>query len=249
MNDRSLELEELTILCRESTLINDRMLTACTPHLEHTGLRSLSLAGCAKLTGAPLVGLLPSLPFLRHLSLEATAIHPSSFPSFAPHLTSLLSLKLTHPGPHHPALLTFFPSLAELLRETKQLEAFTLYHSGAAGTGTREWPVVDSSFVHELVESVGAGLRKIEMSNVLIRVADVEALAWGAPNLRDLVIHLGADLDAVSWVLPFFDASSLISWCHRSRWSGWDLLSLPFVISRPYTFSHKRMYRLTLYSN
>lgn len=199
-------LEDFTILCRESTLINDKIIAACTPHLEHTGLRSLSLAGCAKLTGAPLLGLLPSLPSLRHLSLEATAIHPSAFPSLAPHLTSLVSLKLTHPGPHHPALSTFFPALAQLLRETKRLEAFTLYHSGTAGTGTREWPVVDSAFVHELVESVGAGLRKVEMSNVLTRVADVEALAWGAPNLRDLVVHIGANLDAVITLLLLLSA-------------------------------------------
>lgn len=196
-NDPSLALEDLTILCRESTVINDKVLIACTPYLEHTALRSLSLAGCAKLTGAPLLGLLPSLPALQHLSLEATAVQSSSFPEFAPHLASLLSLKLTHPGPHHPHLASFFPNLADLLRSTKRLEAFTLYHSGTAGTGTREWPVVDDSFVQELVTSVGTGLRKVEVSNVLMRVASVEALARGAPGLRDLVVHLGPELNSV----------------------------------------------------
>lgn len=218
--------------------MNDRVLTECTAHL-HT-LKSLSLAGCAKLTGAPLLALLPNLPHIQHLSLEATNIHPSSFPSFAPHLQGLISLKLTHPGPHSTALPYFFPALAHLLKSTSRLEAFTLYHSGVAGTGTREWPVVESSFVEELVGSVGGRLQKFEVSNVLMRLGDVEAIAMGAVNLRDFVVHVGHDLNSVSR-LSFVSSSALtLSRC-RPHWSASESPLHPCETSRHFTSSRKRL--------
>lgn len=187
---------ELSLLCRESTIFNDRVFAACAQQLAHSQLSSLALAGCAKLTGAPLLDLIPTLS-LHHLALEATAVLPSFYPLAAPHLTTLVSLKLTHPGPRSATLPDFFPSLSRLLEHTRKLRSFTLYHSGTSSTGTREWPVVDETFVSSLVGSVGLGLHKFECSGVLMRVATVELLAEGAPELRDLVVHLGYESDLV----------------------------------------------------
>lgn len=192
-----LGLQDLTILCRESPVINDRTFTACVPYLEHIGLRSLALAGCAKLSGAPVLALLPALPQLQHLALEATNVMPEYFHKFAPHVRQLVSLKLTHPGPHHPCLPDFFGSLSALISSTPKLESLTLYHSGVSSTGTREWPVVEPDFVDDLVVSTGANLRKFEVSNVLMRLGTIEALVMGARDLRDLVIHIGYELDSV----------------------------------------------------
>ena len=192
-------LEELTVLSRESPVINDEVLEACYSALSHSGLINLALAGCAKLTGAPLLRLLPTL-HLQHLALEATNINPSFYLNAAPFLSHLVSLKVTHPGPRHSTLSAFFPAIASLLRHTLRLEAFTVYHSGTAGmSGIREWPVCDVGFVQELSLTVGSRLRKFECSGVLMRMGAVEALA--CPELRDLVIHVGHDLDLVRQTL------------------------------------------------
>lgn len=194
-----LGLEELTILCRESPVVNDKIMLECATALAHGSLTNLALAGCAKLTNAHLLRLLPSLPKLRHLALEATGISPSFYTLAAPHLSSLLSLKITHPGPRHPLLAEFLPSVAHLLRHTPQLHSFTLYHSGSStgAQGVREWPVVGSEFIEDLVASVGGGLRKFECSGVLMRISTLVALTDGARQLRDLVAHLGHELELV----------------------------------------------------
>lgn len=192
-----LDLRSVTILCRESPVINDNVLRKCIPHLQETNVESFAIAGASKLTGEPLVALLPKLPRLRHLALEATNVQSESFLLFAPHLANLKSLKLTHPGPHAASLSTFFPALATLLRSTTQLESFTLYHSGAASTGSRTWAVVDHSFIEDLVASVGPRLRKFECSNVLVHLSSAETLISGMPMLRDLVLHFGYDLTVV----------------------------------------------------
>ncbi|KAM0754116.1 Proteophosphoglycan ppg4 [Meredithblackwellia eburnea MCA 4105] len=186
-------LDELTILCRESPVVNDKIMEACIPVLSQTGLRTLALAGCSKLSGAPILRLLPNLPQLQHLALEADNIAPSFYADFSRHLYRLLSLKVTHPGPRHAWADGFFPSLLTLLRGTPLLEAFTIYHSGAAGTGVREWAVVDDGFTRELSHVVGARLRKFECSGILMRPASIDEL--DCPLVRDLVIHLGYTID------------------------------------------------------
>ena len=197
-DDNVLLLEELSILCRESTVINDRVVAALAPSLAGSHLTSLALAGCAKLTGAPLVALLPTRPHLRQRAREACALDPPSFfPAAAPHLAALESLKLTHPGPRHPSLAAFFPALEALLDHTRALTALTLYHSGASATGRREWPVVPLGFVQHVAATVGARLRKFEVSGVLVGVEAVEALLDGARGLSNLVLHLGHDFDLV----------------------------------------------------
>ncbi|GJN88372.1 hypothetical protein Rhopal_001338-T1 [Rhodotorula paludigena] len=202
-------LEELSILCRESTVINDRTVDALGPALAGSRLRSLAFAGCAKLTGAPLLRLVPSLPHLRHLALEACNLHPSFYTDVAPSLSALESLKLTHPGPAHPTLPAFFPALETLLSSTHNLTAFTLYHSGAASTGRREWPVLSTAFVQHVAHTVGPRLRKFEVSGVLVGVDAVEILANEARNLRNLVLHLGHDFDLPSLTAAFAPLSHL----------------------------------------
>ncbi|KAL8278739.1 hypothetical protein RQP46_008808 [Phenoliferia psychrophenolica] len=196
--EQGMGLEDLTVLSRESPVINDEVFEACFPALSHSGLINLALAGCSRLTGAPLLHLLPTL-HLQHLALEATNIHPSFYISAAPFLSHLISLKVTHPGPRHSSLAEFFPAVCDLLRGTPQLLSFTVYHSGTAGmSGIREWPVADASVIQELSAAVGSRLRKFECSGVLMRMGAVEAL--NCPELRDLVVHIGHDLDLVGLV-------------------------------------------------
>ncbi|KPV76065.1 uncharacterized protein RHOBADRAFT_53059 [Rhodotorula graminis WP1] len=209
-DDNVLVLEELSILCRESTVINDRVVAALAPSLANSRLTSLALAGCAKLTGAPLVSLLPTLPHLRHLALEACALDPSTFfPAAAPNLAALESLKLTHPGPRHPTLATFLPALESLLDHTHALTALTLYHSGASATGRREWPVLPLAFAQHVAATVGPRLRKFEVSGVLVGVEAIEALTERARSLKNLVLHLGQDFDLPRLTASFAHLASL----------------------------------------
>lgn len=191
-------LEELSILCRESPVINDALFSSLLPSLAHSRLTSLALAGCAKLSGSPLLDLLPSLPHLRHLALEACALDSSTFfPHAAPHLSSLESLKLTHPGPRHPSHAAFLPALETLLDHTHALTSLTLYHSGASATGSREWPSLPADFVRHVASVRGARLRKFEVSGVLVGLEAVEALTERARGLRNVVLHLGYEFDLV----------------------------------------------------
>ncbi|GAA5906189.1 hypothetical protein JCM8208_000658 [Rhodotorula glutinis] len=209
-DDNALVLEELSILCRESTVVNDRVVAALAPSLANSHLTSLALAGCAKLTGAPLVALLPTLPHLRHLALEACALDPSSFfLAAAPHFAALESLKLTHPGPRHPSTAAFLPALEALLDHTHALTALTLYHSGASATGLREWPVLPLAFVQHVAATVGARLRKFEVSGVLVSVEAVEALTERARELRNVVLHLGQEFDLPRLTASFAPLASL----------------------------------------
>lgn len=190
-------LEELSILCRESTIVNDRVISSIVPHLSNGSLRSLGLAGCSKLTGKPLLDLLPHLPHLENLALEACNFDPSFYSLAAPSLSTLKSLKLTHPGPRHPTLPRFFPSLETLLQHTLRLTAFTLYYSGVSSGGTREWPTVSHGFISNLTQTVGSHLRKFELSGVLIDVDAVQGLTSGSRETKDLVLHLGEHFDLV----------------------------------------------------
>jgi hypothetical protein len=171
------------------------------PALSGSRLRSLGLAGCSKLTGSPLLSLLPNLPHLENLALEACNLDPSFYTLAAPSLVQLKSLKLTHPGPRHPTLPTFFPSLQVLLQHTRRLTAFTLYYSGASTGGRREWPTVSMGFVQSLTDNVGRTLKKFEVSGVLIEVESVETLTNGSRGIKDLVLHLGESFDLVSFPL------------------------------------------------
>ena len=196
-SEESLALEELSILCRESTVINDRVLSSVVPLLSHSQLRSLGLAGCARLTGQPILSLLPNLQHLQNLALEACNLDPTFYTLAGESLSQLKSLKLTHPGPRHPSLPEFFPALETLLQHTRHLNAFTLYYSGASTGGRREWPAVSTTFVSSLTESIGMNLRKFELSGVLIDVDSVEILSNGSRRIRDLVLHLGEQFDLV----------------------------------------------------
>ncbi|GAA6060549.1 hypothetical protein JCM10212_006913 [Sporobolomyces blumeae] len=204
-----LALEELSMLCRESTVINDRVVSDLAPYLANSRLRSLGLAGCSRLTAAPLLQLLPTLPHLRNLALEACQLDPTFYSLVAPALSNLCSLKLTHPGPRHPSLSTFFPALESLLEHTTHLTAFTLYHSGASASDSREWPTVPQGFIENLTNSVGRNLRKFEVSGVLISVDAVESLARGSNGIRDLVLHLGTEYDLGHLASCFAHLSSL----------------------------------------
>ncbi|KAI5479557.1 hypothetical protein MNV49_003294 [Pseudohyphozyma bogoriensis] len=156
-------LENFTILSRESVVVNDNVVTLCGPYL--TSLSSLGLAGCAKLTGKPLLQILPTLHHLKHLSLEATSIPPSFYTAVAPHLSQL---------------------------HTKRLRAFTCYHSGATDiNGVREWPVIEPTTVQAFADAVGGQLHKLELSGILIANSAVDGLTSSFPELRDLVLHLG----------------------------------------------------------
>ncbi|GAA6001163.1 hypothetical protein JCM10207_007439 [Rhodosporidiobolus poonsookiae] len=208
-SEQDLLLEELSVLCRESTVINNKVVSALIPSLSGSHLRSLAFAGCAKLTGDPLLELLPHLPHLRNLALEACNLDAFFFTLAAPSLTHLLSLKLTHPGPRHPTLPAFFPALETLLAQTSSLTAFTLYHSGAASTGRREWPVLPEAFVQHVAATVGPRLRKFEVSGVLVSVEAVEALTSTGTELRNLVLHLGHDFDLPRLIAAFAPLSSL----------------------------------------
>lgn len=216
ISNQSKSLSSLTILCRESPAISDTVLYHIIPIFSNsssdTRLTSLALAGCSKLTHAPLLELFKYLPHLRHLALESNGIAPNSYSLFAPHLTNLISLKLTHPGPRHSTLNQFYPSLTELVRHTSRLESLTLYHSGT--TGSEDWPVVEKDFVEILVEAVGVRLRKFECSGVLMSVATLEVLASGAKGLKELVVHLGYEKEMVS------------------RWDKVDLVRISLTSSR-----------------
>ncbi|KAM0792257.1 hypothetical protein ACM66B_004951 [Microbotryomycetes sp. NB124-2] len=182
-------LEHLTVLCRDSPNINDRIMSECAAHLEGTGLRSLALAGCSKLSGAPVLSLLPTLPSLQHLALEATNISAQYLTQFAPHLADILSLKLTHPGPGHAQELDFFAALATIFAHSRRLNAVTLYHSGSSGTQLRIWPILPQAFVEALASSVGSSLVKFEVSNILVPLDRLVQLCSILVNVRDLVVH------------------------------------------------------------
>ncbi|GAA6026843.1 hypothetical protein JCM8097_005901 [Rhodosporidiobolus ruineniae] len=207
--ENQLLLEELSILCRESTVINDKVVFALAPAMSGSRIRSLAFAGCSKLTGDPLLALLPHLPHLRNLALEACNLDPSFYTLAAPHLAQLHSLKLTHPGPRHPTLPAFFPALETLLSEATSLTAFTLYHSGAASTGRREWPILPDGFVQHLAATVGPRLRKFEVSGVLVSVDAVEVMTPAARELRNLVLHLGTEFDLARLTATFAYLTSL----------------------------------------
>lgn len=209
-----LALEEFSVLCRESPVINDTVLRSISPYLAESRLTSLAFAGCAKLTGDPLLELLPNLPHLRHLALEACNLDPSFYIQIADSLSHLRSLKLTHPGPRHPALPAFFPALEKLLDGLPNLTAFTLYHSGAASDGRREWPVLPVEFLHHFAATSGLRIRKFEVSGILTSVDGVEILSNGSPRLRNLVLHLGSDFDLVRAVS---DYSVFLAFC-PDRW-------------------------------
>ncbi|SGY40918.1 BQ5605_C003g02443 [Microbotryum silenes-dioicae] len=186
-----LELQELSILCRESPNINDSVVSACSPFLQGSALKSLVLAGCSRLTGATLLPLLATLPFLEHLALEATSIPPSFYIEAAPLLTHLRSLKLTHPGPKHPTSTQFSPSLCHLLQYLPDLRSFTLYHSGTSASGGWIWPIVEPSLMDAIVKK--KRLEKFECSGVLMEVEEVERLCM-VQGLKDMVIHLGWEI-------------------------------------------------------
>ncbi|SCV66965.1 BQ2448_5611 [Microbotryum intermedium] len=186
-----LELQELSILCRESPNINDSVISACSPFLQGSALKSLALAGCSRLTGSTLLPLLAMLPSLEHLALEATSIPPSFYLEAAPLITQLRSLKLTHPGPKQPTLDQFPPSLCHLLNSLPDLHTFTLYHSGTPASGRWQWPVVGPVLMDAIVDK--KRLEKFECSGVLIEVELVERLCT-VQGLKDLVVHLGWEL-------------------------------------------------------
>ncbi|GAA5890270.1 hypothetical protein JCM6882_008777 [Rhodosporidiobolus microsporus] len=207
--EETLLLEEMSVLCRESTVINDKVVSSLIPTLSGSNIRSLAFAGCAKLSGTPLLDLLPHLPHLRNLALEACNLDPSFFTLAAPSLPQLQSLKLTHPGPRHPTLPAFFPALETLLSQTVNLTAFTIYHSGAASTGRREWATLPRQFVQHLAATVGPRLRKFEVSGVLVTVDDVESVASVSKEVRNLVLHLGHDFDLPRLTACFHNLVSL----------------------------------------
>ncbi|GAA6013248.1 hypothetical protein JCM8202_003081 [Rhodotorula sphaerocarpa] len=196
-------LEEFSVLCRESPVINSSVVRAITPALASTNLRSLALAGCSKLGGAPLLELLSRLPDLSHLALEACQLEPTFYTQAALFLRQLRSIKLTHPGPRHPALSAFFPAVESLLADLPHLSAFTLYYSGAATDGRRDWPTLPDDFVRNVTASNGARLRKFEVSGILTSVTAIETLAAGARELRNLVLHLGDDFDLARLMSAF----------------------------------------------
>ncbi|GAA5989097.1 hypothetical protein JCM10908_001156 [Rhodotorula pacifica] len=205
----SLPIEEFSVLCRESPVINNNVIRTITPHLEGSRITSLALAGCAKLTGDPLLELLPKLPHLRHLALEACNLAPTFYTQIAESIFQLQSLKLTHPGPRHPSLPAFFPSLARLLASLPRLSAFTLYHSGASSDGRRDWPTLPDGFIEDITATNGANMRKFEVSGILTSVDVVEILARGMPKLRNLVLHLGGDFDLDRLTSAFAPLSEL----------------------------------------
>ncbi|GAA5998203.1 hypothetical protein JCM5350_002920, partial [Sporobolomyces pararoseus] len=228
-SEESLALEELSILCRDSTAINDRVILCLVPLLSKGQLRSLSLAGCSKLSGKPLLVLLPYLQHLQNLALEACNLDPTFYTLAGPSISQLKSLKLTHPGPRHPSLPDFFPALETLLQHTRQLSAFTLYYSGASTGGRREWPAVSTKFVSSLTESIGTNLRKFELSGVLIDIDSVEILTNGSRRIRDLVLHLGEQFDLAhltACFAPLTDLRSLHILCQRADVTPDDVLGL-----------------------
>lgn len=206
----ALALEEFSVLCRESPVINNRTLRAISPFLAGSRLTSLALAGCAKLTGDPLLELLPTLPHLRHLALEACNLDPSFYQRLADSPPRLQSLKLTHPGPRHATLPAFFPALEKLLAALPDLKAFTLYHSGASSDGRREWPVLPVDFLNQFAAANGSEIRKFEVSGILTSVEGIEILTRGSPRLRNLVLHLGSEFDLVSECAAVAESHTLL---------------------------------------
>lgn len=196
-------LQELTILCRESRVINDKVISdIVSAFVSPPTLHTLALAGCSKLSTAPLLSLLSALPHLRHLALESCDLLPSFYASVS--TSSLHSLKLTHPGPLHPQLSEFYPALSMRLHRSTFLRSFTLYHSGLVATpnnpGVKEWPEIPGSFIRSLCERV-TKLRKFECSGVLMSIESFEILAdIAGEEMIDLVVHLGYSFDFVSLV-------------------------------------------------
>ncbi|BGP54081.1 hypothetical protein JCM8202v2_001653 [Rhodotorula sphaerocarpa] len=138
-----------------------------------------------------------------HLALEACQLEPTFYTQAALFLRQLRSIKLTHPGPRHPALSAFFPAVESLLADLPHLSAFTLYYSGAATDGRRDWPTLPDDFVRNVTASNGARLRKFEVSGILTSVTAIETLAAGARELRNLVLHLGDDFDLARLMSAF----------------------------------------------
>lgn len=202
--ERDMGLEALTLLCRESTVITDGLLSSIRDTLKGSNLRHLALAGCTRITRGPLLHLLAALPSLRHLCLEAcTSISPDFFSQAGPHLPGLCSLKVTHPGPRHPLLDDFYPALLDLINHTGSLHSLTLYHSGHTASpddpGVTQWPFVTQAFMRGVAEQMGSRLRKFECSGVLMSLDGLGELVLGkSRDLKTLVIHLGWNIDLVS---------------------------------------------------
>lgn len=188
------KLRHLTVLCRESVVIHDALVTRCIPALAMTRLESLAFAGCIKLTGAPLIELLALLPGLKRLALEATLVGPSFYEQASHLVPQLLSLKLTHPGPRSSLTSAerFYSAVSLFLANKRELESFTLYYSGTASmNGVREWPTIDETFVRSVLTS-SLRLKRFEVSGVLMRTDAFEAIAeLAGRTLTDLVVHFG----------------------------------------------------------
>lgn len=164
-------------------------------------VESFSLAGCTQIDVDTLLDLISTMePTLRHLSLESVAT-----PDFWIRCTSLAklkSLRLTHPASFHRLLSQFDAALARALENIEALDSFTIYHSGsnsdpASPQAVDVWPTINSEAINVLVEGHAATLRKFECSGVLIELEDIERLS-DCRELRNLVVHLGVDLEEVS---------------------------------------------------
>lgn len=191
-------LDSLSILSRDSAVITPALIKQLAPALARTPLTRLAIAGCPKVHDTAALELLSALPGLTDFALEASGVSAAFYREAAPALARVRRLKLTHPGPRHSA--EFLPALVTLLAAATRLEGFTLYHSGVSSTATREWVTLDADggdFVRALVSHAGVGLRRLELSNVLIGLDSLEAIAGGMPNLRDMVVHIGGALDMV----------------------------------------------------
>ena len=189
-------LVELSILCRESPVINRAIVLSLGDALRRMRIESFSLAGCTQIDVGSLLDLVSSMePTLRHLSLESVA--SPDFWRSCTSLAKLKSLRLTHPSSFHRHLAQFDLSLAHSLATIDALESFTIYHSGSNADPAHPqsldvWPTLHSQCIQVLSQTHAATLRKFECNGVLLKLEDLEILSE-CRELRDLVVHLGAE--------------------------------------------------------
>lgn len=215
----TLQLESLTVVALQSSVVTDAILTRIAPHVPR--LRKLALAGCRAVHGSGVL-VIAEAARLAELALEGCTLDDGFLRALAPHLDSLRALTLTHPdGPGD----AFFAELAALVRSIA-LERLVLYAIGgsppvltgeqaAQGRGgalegpagefavPAHTPALDAApapanhtlttpFVKALVFGRSSHLRTLRVHGIAISLYQLELISMStlSDSFEDLAIHL-----------------------------------------------------------
>ncbi|KAH8923091.1 hypothetical protein BT69DRAFT_1242457 [Atractiella rhizophila] len=206
-------LQKLSIICLESGLINNTVVSSCVPFLS-PALASLTLVGCIRLTDQPLLDLFEACPRIQTLSLESCGHSVSFFESASSSLPHLRTLKTTHPGAMHAAVDAYEMGLITLAQRCDQLRELTIYKSGdEMQDGKRIWAHIPTQFAKGLLEARGEDMTKFEIHGVIVP-KDALSQICRMRALRNLVIHLGRAKVVFEEVISFISSLPILRTLH-----------------------------------